>query len=629
MSLSLRALSYIDSHTRFDSFKQIATMILLSPAKNYETAVAAIQAGADAVYIGAPKFGARAAAGNTVEDIARLVNYAHAFGVEVHVTLNTLLHDDEYEEAFRLAVQLHQIGIDALIVQDLTLAQALLTSLPDLTLHASTQCDNRTVEQVARLRDMGFKQVVLARELSIEKIKTIHQAVPDILLEAFVHGALCVSYSGRCFMSEVLMNRSANRGCCAQMCRMKYDLLDKDGNEVRDNNGLPIHQRYLLSLQDLDRSLFLKELIEAGVTTFKIEGRLKDAAYVTNITAYYRRALDNINKQHAAINYSFSPSPAKTFHRGSTDYFLHGRTKPMANWLTPKSTGEYIGQLLAVNGNTLKVRLKDGVELHNGDGLTIGDDGCSVNGFRADTIKINKSFPAMTNVPQALFRNLDVDFMKSLHAERRVPVDVRFTVTDNAYTLIYQPLSAHLKPHQTYCELPESAQSALNPQAALRTVEQQLTKLGDTIYVAQSFTLDNQRTDRSVPFIPIAQLNALRRKALQNTEDSNTAQLQPQRPSHLQPQIPSHTFHINNQQLQGNGERTQFTSEPLMTCKYCILYELGRCLKRHQTASDSNSAGNSAAAPQTLPAAIRLQNGTLLSLHFNCSNCEMTITFPL
>ncbi len=329
-------------------------MILLSPAKNIEIAKAAIQAGADAVYIGAPRFGAREAAGNSLEDIAQLVTYAHQFGVQVHVTLNTLLQEDEYADALQLATQLYEIGIDALLLQDLRLAAETHSRLPNLALHASTQCDNRTPEQVAKLRDMGFKLVVLARELSIDEIRAIHEAVPDIKLEAFVHGALCVSYSGKCFMSEVLMNRSANRGCCAQMCRMRYDLLDKDGQEIIDDNGKPIHQRYLLSLQDLDRSAYLQELIDAGVTTFKIEGRLKDAVYVSNITGYYRQLLDH---------HTSTLNPAKTFHRGATDYFLHGRTRPMANWDTPKSTGEYIGEVLSANGNTLIVRLEQGITL--------------------------------------------------------------------------------------------------------------------------------------------------------------------------------------------------------------------------------------------------------------------------
>ena len=375
---------------------------ILSPAKDKQVAFAAIQAGADAIYIGAPAYGARQAAGNSLEDLTEVVRYAHTYGVQVLVTLNTLLRDDEYADAVALAHALYSIGVDALIIQDLHLLDL---DLPPIRLHASTQCDNRTPEQVKRLRDMGFKRVVLARELSIDEIRAIHQAVPDIELEAFVHGALCVSYSGRCYISEVLAGRSANRGACAQFCRMAYDLLDAEGNEVLDDDGQPIHQRYLLSLQDLDRSAYLQELIDAGVTTFKIEGRLKDADYVTNITAFYREKLDNLTptlstgrgssslegRLGGVFTRSFVPDPSKTFHRGATDYFLHGRTRPMANWATPKSTGEYIGEVLEARGNTLRVRLNDGIVLHNGDGLTIGAEGCNVNGIEGNLVKINKS----------------------------------------------------------------------------------------------------------------------------------------------------------------------------------------------------------------------------------------------
>ena len=293
-------------------------------------AKAAIQAGADAVYIGAPAFGARQAAGNSLEDLAEVVNYAHTYGVQVLVTMNTLLHEDEYPEAVSLAHALYKIGVDALIIQDFHLLEL---DLPPIRLHASTQCDNRTPEQVKRLKELGFKRVVLARELGIEEIRAIHEEVPDIELEAFVHGALCVSYSGRCYISEVLAGRSANRGACAQFCRMAYDLLDAEGNEVLDEQGVPIHQRHLLSLQDMDRSAYLSELIEAGVTTFKIEGRLKDADYVTNITAYYREKLDRYqvdlrvqNTEYRPIyTRTFVPDPEKTFHRGGLDYFLDGQ----------------------------------------------------------------------------------------------------------------------------------------------------------------------------------------------------------------------------------------------------------------------------------------------------------------
>ena len=438
-----------------------------------------------------------------------MVNYAHTYGVQVLVTLNTLLHDDEYAQAVALAHALYKIGVDALIIQDLHLLDF---DLPPIRLHASTQCDNRTPEHVAHLRDMGFKRVVLARELSIDEIRAIHEAVPDIELEAFVHGALCVSYSGRCYISEVLAGRSANRGACAQFCRMAYDVLDESMNEVLDDKGEPIHQRYVLSLQDLDRSAYLQELIDAGVTTFKIEGRLKDADYVTNITAYYREKLDRCadRRQTASlIEYrpiytrSFTPNPEKTFHRGATDYFLHGRTRPMANWNTPKSTGEYIGEVLEAHGNTLRVRLKSGVVLHNGDGLTIGSEGFSVNGVERNIVKINKPLEGRYN-GITLYRNNDVEFAKNLHSERRIPVDIVFRETEDGFELSYRSDFKFMISNFKYAHEP-----AKNAEKALETIRTQLSKLGDTPYVAREIRIE------SAPyFIPISILNEWRRNTI-------------------------------------------------------------------------------------------------------------------
>ncbi len=458
------------------------------------------------MYIAAPAYGARQAAGNSIEDLAEVVNYAHTYGVQVLVTLNTLLHDDEYPKAVKMAHELYKIGVDALIIQDLHLLDF---DLPPIALHASTQCDNRTAEQVAWLRDLGFKRVVLARELNIDEIKAIHEAVPDIELEAFVHGALCVSYSGRCYISEVLAGRSANRGECSQFCRMAYDLLDSSGNEVLDEQGVPIHQRHLLSLQDMDRSAYLQELIDAGVTTFKIEGRLKDADYVTNITAYYREKIDRcaqrqktaaLKDERPVYNRSFTPNPAKTFHRGATDYFLHGRTPNMANWETPKSTGEYIGEVVEARGNTLRVRLLPGVVLHNGDGLTIGAEGCNVNGVEGNIVKINKelSFSRYTDIP--LYRNLDVEFIKSLHSERRIPVDIIFRETEDGFSLKIGDKERHFA---------YSKEEAKNADKALENIRTQLAKLGDTPYIAREVRIESKPY-----FIPISILNEWRRTTL-------------------------------------------------------------------------------------------------------------------
>ena len=491
----------------------------MAPARDLEVGKAAIDAGADAVYIGAPEFGARQAASNSIEDIAALVKYAHRFGAQVLVTLNTLLHDDEFPRACALAHDLYKVGVDALIIQDLNL---LNYDLPPIRLHASTQCDNRTPEQVLHLQQLGFRRAVLARELSLQDIANINNAILiqnskfKIELEAFVHGALCVSYSGRCYLSEVLMDRSANRGCCAQLCRQRYDLLDKDGNEILDAHGKPIHQRYLLSLQDMDRSLHLAQMIEAGVTTFKIEGRLKDRDYVTNIVAYYRQLLDQIiasnpNLQQASTpsvqTYNFTPNPAKTFHRGQTDYFLHKRTPQMANWDTPKSTGEKIGRVVALRKDAICVQLQPNITLHNGDGICFEDKGFAINRVEGEWIYPNQ----MPNIQRGtiLYRNLDTEFLRSLQAKRQIPVDIRFEVIPEGYRLtIGEKTTDFVAEHQ----------EANNTQRALQTIIQQLSKLGDTDFAARNIQIINNNlicSEHFPYFIPISQLNLWRRQLTQ------------------------------------------------------------------------------------------------------------------
>ena len=491
----------------------------MAPARDLEVGKAAIDAGADAVYIGAPEFGARQAASNSIEDIAALVKYAHRFGAQVLVTLNTLLYDDEFPRACALAHDLYKVGVDALIIQDLNL---LNYDLPPIRLHASTQCDNRTPEQILHLQQLGFRRAVLARELSLQQISNINNAILiqnskfKIELEAFVHGALCVSYSGRCYLSEVLMDRSANRGCCAQLCRQRYDLLDKDGNEILDAHGKPIHQRYLLSLQDMDRSLHLAQMIEAGVTTFKIEGRLKDRDYVTNIVAYYRQLLDQIiasnpNLQQASTpsvqTYNFTPNPAKTFHRGQTDYFLHKRTPQMANWDTPKSTGEKIGRVVALRKDAICVQLQPNITLHNGDGICFEDKGFAINRVEGEWIYPNQ----MPTIQRGtiLYRNLDTEFLRSLQAKRQIPVDIRFEVIPEGYRLtIGEKTTDFVAEHQ----------EANNTQRALQTVIQQLSKLGDTDFAARNIQVinNNQICSEHFPyFIPISQLNLWRRQLTQ------------------------------------------------------------------------------------------------------------------
>ena len=599
---------------------------LLAPARDLEVGIAAIQAGADAVYIGAPEFGARQAAGNSLEDIAELVLYAHRFGAQVLVTLNTLLHDDEYPRACALAHELYKVGVDALIIQDLNL---LNYDLPPIRLHASTQCDNRTPEQVLHLQQLGFRRVVLARELSLNQIRDIHHTlhatpytlhrdeVAPIELEAFVHGALCVSYSGRCYLSEALMDRSANRGCCAQLCRQRYDLLDKNGNEILDIHGEPIHQRYLLSLQDMDRSQHLAELIEAGVTTFKIEGRLKDRDYVTNIVAYYRQLLDQLIDNTPALaqastpsvyHYDFTPNPAKTFHRGQTDYFLHGRTPNMANWQTPKSTGEKIGKVIATRHNAICVELAHGITLHNGDGICYGDKGFAINRIEGDWIYPNlqpsslegRSGGSLPKVGTNLYRNLDNEFLRSLRAERKIPTAIRFEAIADGYRLTIGDYSATFVAEH---------QPATNPQRALQTIVQQLSKLGDTDFVAkdiQVFANEQPCSDTFPYFIPTSQLNQWRREVINKPSTVNC-----QLPYTSSASDCSSVCEIRTVNCQLSTVNCQLPTA-LMTCKYCILHEFGHCRKINPMANE--------------PRYLRLQNGTRLSLEFDCKNCEMRIS---
>ena len=560
---------------------------ILAPARDITVARAAIAAGADAVYIGGSAFGARQAASNSVQDIAALVRYAHRFGVQVLVTVNTLLTDDERKQAAALAWELYEAGVDALIIQDMRLLQE---NLPPIRLHASTQCDNRTAEQVLALQKAGFRRAVLARELTIDQIRAIRKATIEaqpenpIELEVFVHGALCVCYSGRCYMSEVLMNRSANRGACAQMCRMAYDVLDADGQIIRDNDGQLLKQRYILSLKDMDRSAYLQQLIDAGVSTLKIEGRLKDAAYVTNIVAYYRQLLDHGSRKD--ITYAFTPDPAKTFHRGATEYFLHGRTADMANILTPKSTGEKIGIVTSSRGRQMHVQLLPGIELHNGDGLCYADRGFQANTvtpLNGNSVSVNTFHDEHVPVGTLLYRNTDTAFLRQLHAERRIPVTLTLRTTDEGFALRMTGEYFDVEQSFTYPHTP-----ATNAAQARQTLDTQLRKLGDSDYLATDVILPDADF-----FIPISVINTWRRSIVEQADS-----IEPRHPADCSP-------------VQMPAIATQ-APQPLMTCKYCILHELGRCRKTAKSR-----------LPE--PRYLRLSNGTTVELRFNCKDCEMTI----
>lgn len=575
-------------------------MELLAPAKNIEVARAAIMAGADAVYIGAPRFGARQAAGNSIEDIRQLVRYAHRFGVKVLVTVNTLMDDNERKDAAQMAWQLYDAGVYALIVQDLRL---LKEDLPPIRLHASTQCDNRLPEQIVQLQRAGFCRAVLARELTIDEIRAIREATladrPEhpIELEVFVHGAVCVCYSGRCFMSERLMNRSANRGACAQMCRMAYDILDSRGQELRDNQGKPLHQRYVLSLKDMNRSEYLRELQDAGVNTIKIEGRLKDADYVTNIVSYYRQKLDALNNsERQDLTHGFVPRPEKTFLRGSSPYFMHGRTNELANWDSPKSVGEKIGIVTSSRDRTIHIQLLPGVTLHNGDGLCYGDKGFQVNSVTSlnnSAVTINTF--RKENVPTGtmVYRNIDTAFLKQLHAERRIPVSLTLAETSDGFCLTMRSNNNTWSVTRRFTH-PHTF--ATQSEQAKQTQRTQLAKLGDSDYTATEVNVPDKAY-----FIPMSTLNSWRREVIAAAIEAQDAKLTPNT---------SAPMNIDAILLTDYDS----TKEPLMTCKYCILFESSHCRKQQ-----------SRLKPEDEPRYLRLNNGTTIELQFNCKQCEMTL----
>ena len=503
---------------------------LLSPAKNLEVGLAAINHGADAVYIGGPSFGAREKVGNSIEDIERLCNHAAIFGAKVYVTLNTLLFDNELEQARKLAWDCYNAGVDALIVQDMAL---LMMDMPPIALHASTQCNNTTAEKVKFLEDVGFKQVVLARELSINEIKDIRSKT-TVPLEFFVHGALCVSYSGQCYLSHVIGHRSANRGACAQPCRLKWDLEDENGNVL-------IANRHLLSLRDMNNSKNLEELIDAGITSFKIEGRLKDADYVKNTTAYYRRAIDEIIERRPDLERasrgvsapSFEPNLEKSFSRGFTDYFAHGRQKNIDAPFTPKSMGEHIGEIIKIDGKRLTVKLKEGITLHNGDGLCFLDDnnelqGFNVNGFEGNVILCSKEISPLPSVGRndikkivisseakrsreiSLYRNFDIIWQKSVEnstGNRKLPIRLEFSETSDGFKL------TSVNENTSVC-LQCQKDVAKNPEKALETIRTKLSQWGDTKFVVENVDIQLD----TVYFIPASVLGEMKRQLVTELE---------------------------------------------------------------------------------------------------------------
>ena len=611
---------------------------LLAPAKNLECGIAAIDHGADAVYIGADKFGARVAAGNSVDDIRQLCRYAHQYGAKVYVTVNTIIYDDELEATRQLLDELSAAGVDAILVQDMAVLKMLrngdcphVSSVADYRgtvpqLHASTQTDNRTVEKVRWLAGLGFKRVVLARELSVEEIAEIHAQVPDVELEVFVHGALCVSYSGLCYASQYCFGRSANRGACAQVCRMKFDLLDADGRELE-------HQRHLLSLKDLNQSAHLEELIQAGAVSFKIEGRLKDVAYVKNVVAAYSQRLDAIIAKHpdqycrasrGHCTYTFTPNLKKTFNRGFTTYFLHGRQPDIFSPDTPKAMGEFVGTVKELRRDSFNVA--GTAAFANGDGLCFINDDRELEGFRVNRAEGNRLFPQQMprhlRAGMALYRNNDMEFERLLSHQssvRKISVTLRLDATPDGFSLSAEGVTATISCQHQQAEKPQRD-----------NIVRQLSKMGGTIYECSGVEL---AADFNY-FIPSSLLADLRRQQLAalNQHHASAPHASVPRASGSRASVPKYAhpylYNISNHAAaafygvkeptafelntpsyrRGQGEALRGQGEaPLMQCRHCLQYAMGYCVKH----------GGQRPTYQ-LPLSLRLADGRRFRLEFDC-----------
>ncbi len=469
---------------------------LLAPAKNYETAVAAINSGADAVYIGATDFGARKNAPNSLSDIENLVNYAHKFYVRIHVVINTILNDFELPKALELIKSLYNIGVDAIIVQDMGIIKAAIDGeIPPIQIHASTQCDNRILEKVKFFDSLGLSRVILARELSLEQIKEIC-AETECEIETFIHGALCVSYSGQCYLSFANGGRSANRGECAQPCRKRYSLVDENGKVL-------LKDKYLLSLKDFNASEHIEKLIDCGVKSFKIEGRLKELNYVKNITAYYNDLLNKYAKRTSSgkIFLDFTPNPDKTFNRGYTDYFLTERGQCF-NFLSPKSRGEKLGKVKRIFHNYFEID----AELHPQDGICFINNG-EMSGFLVNKTDGNKVYPnKMDGIKTGtiLYRNFDAKFEKFLDNSKTIrKIGVSFLLTSG--NIIAEDEDGNT----VSIQIPDG-EIPNNPDKLRENIIVQLKKTGNSDF----YTTDVIVNDVNLPFLPVAKINELRRDLL-------------------------------------------------------------------------------------------------------------------
>jgi len=598
---------------------------LLAPARNIACGIGAINHGADAVYIGGPQFSARAAACNSLADIEKLVAHAHQFRAKVYVALNTIFDDRELGLAIDLCHQLYGIGVDALIIQDVGLLES---ELPPIPLHSSTQMNNRTVAKVHFLEKVGFRQVVLARELSLEQIKEI-RAATSVPLEFFVHGALCVSYSGQCYISEVMAGRSANRGECAQFCRHKFTLKDGQGKVLAKD-------RYLLSLKDLNLSVHLGALIDAGISSFKIEGRLKDENYVKNVTAYYRQALDQIiaaddglqRSSSGSCSFAFSPDLSKSFNRSKTEYFVLNRRNTPGAIDSPKSTGQRLGQVVHTEKRFFMVETKEIVS--NGDGLCFFDHEKGLVGIKVNRVEDGKIYPKdPVNLPVGvtIYRNSDTVFNKLLsRSEECRTIAVQLLLKETADGLQLLVKDEDEIESETIVEVEKMVARQAGMVAAV--ADKQLRKSGGSVFSIGEVSVD-LRPDL---FFPAAVFNDLRRKGLAHHLEQRLQQHQVERAELTVNDFPwpagevSYLDNISNRKAEEFYNRhgvaridrktlraTDVEDCTLMTTKYCIRTQLEICPKM------SNNA-DGFAGPLTI-----VDNTGEYELGFDCTKCEMTI----
>ncbi|BHH85277.1 peptidase U32 family protein [Desulforhopalus sp. 52FAK] len=607
---------------------EVRKIELLAPAKNLPCGIAAINHGADAVYIGGPGFSARAAAANSVEDIAQLVRHAHMFGAKVYVAFNTIFNDEELTRAVALSHTLYDAGADALIIQDTGL---LKSDLPPIALHSSTQMNNRTPERVRFWQDVGFDQVVLARELSLEQIREIG-ATSSVPLEFFVHGALCVSYSGQCYISEVMAGRSANRGECAQFCRHKFDLKDSKGRVLEKDS-------YLLSLKDLNLSGHIEALIDAGISSLKIEGRLKDEHYVKNVTAHYRRILDGVLAGRSDLapassgvcQFDFTPDPEKSFNRGSSEYFIRAKRNVVGDPRSPKSKGKLLGRITRIDKSFFVV---DGAEkIVNGDGLCFFDGRGALVGLRVNRVDGTHLFPKDDvqrlglRVGMEMFRNADTAFAKLLDRSeqcRTIGVNVRLREKEGGLELTVTDSDGIT----SVTELSVTAEEAKNPEAVKNGAIKQLKKSGGTVFTVEDVQVDID----GASFYPAAIFNEIRRNGFARHAEERVSYFQvkptqPRRDTGVWPlDTISYLDNVRNSKAlefyaehgvtktdQGLVKAEDVQDAALMTTKYCIKAQLGRCPKVKGSRKDMSD-------PLFLA-----DNRGEYALEFDCKKCEMLL----